>query len=169
MVAAALAAISAGLPGHCLEKVMGAVSFAHEDTHTPMYTALCGLATALAGALILFPYYGHVGIAAAIALSGWVGATVLAVILRRRGWLRIEAAAWRRVPRIILATLVMGTVIAGGDALLASLIDVAGSSFARIATLGLLVVAGLGVYVMSLQVLGVTSAHILIQAVAKRF
>jgi putative peptidoglycan lipid II flippase len=169
MVAAALAAISAGLPGHCLEKVMGAVSFAHEDTHTPMYTALCGLATAVTGALILFPHYGHVGIAAAIALSGWIGATLLAVILWRRRWLRIEVAAWRRAPRIVLATLVMGIVIASGEALLASLVDVAGSSLARIAALGVLVAAGLGVYVLSLQVLGVTSAHVLFQAVAKRF
>ena len=41
-VAAALAAICAGLPGHVLEKVFGAVSFAHGDTHTPMLAALCG-------------------------------------------------------------------------------------------------------------------------------
>jgi putative peptidoglycan lipid II flippase len=169
MVAAALAAISAGLPGHCLEKVMGAVSFAHDDTRTPMYTALCGLATAVTGALILFPHYGHVGIAAAIALSGWIGATLLAVILWRRGWLRIEVAAWRRMPRIVLATLIMGIVIALGDAVLASRLDAAGSSSARIATLVLLVVAGLGVYVVSLLALRVTSAHILIRAVAKRF
>src|SRR5206468_358792 len=63
-VAAALAAICAGLPGHTLEKVLGAVSFAHEDTSTPMLAALAGLCTALAGALLLFPAYGHVGVAA---------------------------------------------------------------------------------------------------------
>ena len=39
-VAAALTAISAGLPGHVLEKVFGAVSFAHEDTRIPMLAAL---------------------------------------------------------------------------------------------------------------------------------
>ena len=50
-VAAALAAICAGLPGHMLEKVFGAVSFAHEDTRTPMFAALAGLATALTGAM----------------------------------------------------------------------------------------------------------------------
>src|SRR5262249_31456756 len=120
MVAAALTAISAGLPGHSLEKVMGAVSFAHEDPRPPMYPALCGLATAVTGALLLFPHYGHVGIAGAIALSGWVGATLLAAILWRRGWLRIEVEAWRRGPRIILATLVIGAVIFSMDALLAS-------------------------------------------------
>jgi len=169
MVAAALAAISAGLPGHSLEKVMGAVSFAHEDTHTPMYTALCGLATAVTGALILFPRYGHVGIAAAIALSGWIGATLLAAILWRRGWLRIEAEAWRRVPRIVLATLVMGAFIAGADALLASWLNISGSSFARVAALGLMVAAGLGLYVGCLQALGVASVRILLRAIRERF
>ncbi len=169
MVAAALAAISAGLPGHSLEKVMGAVSFAHEDTHTPMYTALCGLATAVTGALILFPRYGHVGIAAAIALSGWIGATLLAAILWRRGWLRIEAEAWRRVPRIMLATLVMGAFIAGVNALLASWLNISGSSFARIAALGLMVAAGLGLYVGCLQALGVASVRILLRAIRERF
>src|SRR6266478_7166479 len=168
MVAAALAAISAGLPGHSLEKVMGAVSFAHEDTHTPMYTALCGLATAVTGALILFPRYGHVGIAAAIALSGWIGATLLAAILWRRGWLRIEAEAWRRVPRIVLATLVMGAFIASVDAWLASWLNISGSSFARVAALGLMVAAGLGLYLVCLQALGVASVRVLLRAIRER-
>src|SRR5205814_9069203 len=76
-VAAALAAICAGLPGHSLEKLLGAVSFAHEDTRTPMLAALAGLAAAVAGALALFPAYGATGVAAAIAISRWVGATTL--------------------------------------------------------------------------------------------
>jgi putative peptidoglycan lipid II flippase len=168
MVAAALAAISAGLPGHSLEKVLGAVSFAHEDTRTPMATALCGLATAVAGAHVLFPHYGHVGIAAAIALSGWIGATLLAVILWRRRWLVIDGAAWRRTTRIVLATAIMGAAIAGGDAVLSSVLDVAASSLARVGTLGLLVAAGLGVYLLALQALGVTSIPTLLAAVRAR-
>jgi putative peptidoglycan lipid II flippase len=169
MVAGALAAISAGLPGHSLEKVLGAVSFAHEDTRTPMYTALCGLATAVTGALILFPEYGHVGIAAAIALSGWVGASLLALILWRRGWLRVEITVWQRLPRIVLATFVMGAVVAAGNGLMISLFDVSGSSFARITTLVLLVVAGLVVYLLALQAFGVTSMRALVGAFRERF
>jgi putative peptidoglycan lipid II flippase len=169
MVAAALAAISAGLPGHSLEKVLGAVSFAHEDTRTPMLTALCGLAAAVTGAVLLFPDYGHVGIAAAIALSGWVGATLLAVILWRRGWLRIERAAWRRIPGIAFATLVMGLLLKGGDSLLVSWFDVTGSSFARIATLLLLVAAGLVVYLAALQATGVASMRVLVMEFRERF
>ena len=80
-VAAALTAIALGLPGHAIEKVLGAVSFAHEDTHTPLLTALAGLATAAAGAVTLFPAFGIAGIAAAVASAGWVSALILGLVL----------------------------------------------------------------------------------------
>ena len=153
-VAAALAAICAGLPGHALEKVFGAVSFAHEDTRTPMLAALAGLAAAIAGSLALFPRYGHVGVAAAIALSGWVGATLLGAILQRRGWLHLDADAMRRLPRIALATVVMAIAIFGARDLLAWWV-LASGTLARLAVLALLVAIGLGIYLASLEALGV--------------
>jgi putative peptidoglycan lipid II flippase len=153
-VAAALAAISAGLPGHALEKVFGAVSFAHEDTRTPMLAALAGLAAAVAGALALFPRYGHVGVAAAIGISGWVGATLLGAILRRRGWLQLDRGAARRLPRIVAATIVMGIAILGAHELLATSFHASGSP-ARLAVLALLVAIGLATYLACLQMLGV--------------
>src|SRR5467141_3183440 len=168
MVAGALAAISAGLPGHVLEKVFGAVSFAHEDTRMPMITALCGLAAAVAGALILFPQHGHVGIAAAIAISGWVGATALGLVLWRRGWLRIDREARRRLPRLVLATAVMAVVIAGGQELIASALNVKGTALARIATLAVLVAAGLGVYLACVHALGIARLSELRVAVRER-
>jgi putative peptidoglycan lipid II flippase len=154
-VAAALAAIAAGLPGHVLEKLFAAVSFAHEDTRTPMLAALAGLAAAIVGALLLFPEYGHVGVAAAIAISGWVGATILGTVLLRRRWFHFDAATWRRLPRIVLATIVMGVVVMGAHMTISSLAP-SPSSLARIAGLAFLVVTGLIVYLASLQLLGVT-------------
>lgn len=167
MVAAALAAIAAGLPGHSLEKVMGAVSFAHEDTRTPMAAALCGLATAVVGAVALFPHYGHVGIAAAIAASGWVGATLLTAILWRRGWLRIEAAVFRRLPRVVLATAVMGAFVAGADAIVTQS-HLATTTASRVAALAAVVTAGLGLYLACLQALGVTSVGRVLRALRER-
>lgn len=165
-VAAALAAICAGLPGHVLEKVFGAISFAHGDTHTPMLAALCGLAAAIVGALLLFPHYGHVGVAAAIAISGWVGATLLGLILYRRGWLRLDAIGWRRLPRIPLATAVMGAVVGyalvTGHALFPAL---AVSSLGRLGLLVVLVTLGVAVYLGALQILGVAKLKDLIAAV----
>ncbi len=167
-VAAALAAICAGLPGHVLEKVLGAVSFAHEDTRTPMWAALAGLAAALAGALVLFPHFGHVGVAAAIAISGWVGATLLGATLAKRGWLRLDRDAWQRLPRIILATAMMGVAVLGAQALLASMLDMSGTPLARIGALLVLIPIGLAVYLASLQVLGVARLRDLIAAVRAR-
>ncbi len=165
-VAAALAAICAGLPGHVLEKVFGAVSFAHDDTHTPMLAALCGLAAAIVGAVLLFPHYGHVGVAAAIAISGWVGATLLGLILYRRGWLRLDARGRRRLPRILLATAVMSAVVGyaltTGHALFPAL---AASSLGRLGLLVVLVTLGVAVYLGALQLLGVAKFKDLISAV----
>jgi putative peptidoglycan lipid II flippase len=163
-VAAALAAICAGLPGHTLEKVYGAVSFAHEDTRTPMLAALAGLATAVAAALVLFPRYGEVGVAAAIAISGWVGATLLGVILRRRGWLHLDRDGARRLPRIVLATMVMAIALVGAHRLLAPSFH-AGGSATRLAMLALLVAIGLTVYLASLEGLGVVRIRDLLATV----
>jgi putative peptidoglycan lipid II flippase len=165
-VAAALAAICAGLPGHALEKVLGAVSFAHEDTRTPMLAALAGLATALAGALLLFPAYGHVGVAAAIAISGWVGASLLAVVLARRRWLAGTQDLGWRLTAIVLATTTMGLALGGAKWLLAAPLD--GSTTARIGALAVLVTAGLGVYGAVLALFGLARLKTLFAAVRDR-
>ena len=67
-----------------------------------------------------------------------------------------------------MATAIMGAVIAVGDALSTAVFDLASSSLARIATLGLLVTTGLGVYLLALQTLGVTSIPTLLAAVRAR-
>ena len=153
-VAAALTAICAGLPGHVLEKVFGAVSFAHEDTHTPMLAALGGLAVAIIGGALLFPRFGYVGVAAAIAVSGWVGAGLLGTLLFRRRWLRIDAAAWRRLPRICLATIAMAAAVGCANYLIGA---GGGSSAARLAVLAALVTLGVAVYFTALRLLGVVT------------
>jgi putative peptidoglycan lipid II flippase len=163
-VAVALAAICAGLPGHALEKVFGAVSFAHEDTRTPMFAALAGLASAVIGSLALFPRYGHVGVAAAIAMSGWVGAMILGTILQRRGWLRLDRDAARRLPRIVLAAVIMGLSIFAALALLTPIFEASGS-LARLVVLVVLVATGLIVYLASLEALGAARMRDLLAAV----
>jgi putative peptidoglycan lipid II flippase len=164
-VAAALLAICAGLPGHVLEKWLGAASFAHEDTHTPMAAALCGLAVAIAGGLLLFPRAGYVGAAAAIALSGWIGAAVLGVALYRRGWLQLDRGATRNLPRIIVATIIMGAAVAGGVMAGHGLFPVlAGSAIGRLTLLAVLVTLGIAIYAMALDILGVAKLRQLIAA-----
>ncbi len=165
-VASALAAICAGLPGHILEKVFGAVSFAHEDTRTPMMAALAGLTTAVVGALVLFPIEGHAGIAAAIAMSGWVGATIMGLVLWRRRWIALEPGSLWRLVRIALAAIAMGLVIAGARNVFAPLSG--HSALARAAVLAFLVALGLAAYAVLLQILGVTRLRELVAALRQR-
>ncbi len=165
MVAAALAAISAGLPGQVLEKVLGAVSFAHEDMRSPVAAALTGLAVAIGAALLAFPRHGPVGVAAAIALSGWVGAAILAVLLRRRGWLALDPQARHRLPRIVVATLVMGAALAlGGTVVPAGHVASGG---ARLAALAALVGGGLAGSGAGLQATGVARLRDLVAAMRR--
>ena len=155
-VASALMAICAGLPGHVLEKALGAVSFAHEDTRTPMLTALCGLAAAVAGSVLLFPQFGHVGVAGAIALSAWVGAALLGIILSLRGWLRIEVASSKRMRLIVRATIMMALVLI--LVLLAQhrfFPGLQNVTLGRIALLIVLVPLGVAVYAGGLHIFGV--------------
>jgi putative peptidoglycan lipid II flippase len=157
-VAAALSAICIGLPGHVLEKLFGAVSFAHEDTRTPMLTALCGLATAVVVGVLLFPRFGHLGVAAAIGVSGWVGAAALGIVLARRGWLHVDVAARSRLPLIALSTVVMGCGVAAGLILAQRLLPgVTGTWSGRLVLLAALVALGIALYGFALRLLGVVT------------
>lgn len=154
-VAAALTAICAGLPAHVLEKVLGAVSFAHEDTKMPMTSAVFGLAAAVVVGLALFPSFGFVGVAAAVAVSAWCDAVLLGAVLARRGWLRLDRAAARRLPLIVIATAVMGSLVAAGLAATRGLPIFAATATGRLALLALLVALGVVVYVLAIDRLGV--------------
>ncbi len=168
-VAVALTAICSGLPGHVLEKVFGAVSFAHEDTHTPMAAALAGLAAAVVGGVALFPAFGYVGVAAAIALSGWVGAGSLGFVLHRRGWLRLDRDAKRRLPRIALATAAMGVAVAGAlEAANWLLPHLQASAAGRLELLFFLVAVGLLVYGAAIDLFGVAKLRDLAAAARQR-
>jgi putative peptidoglycan lipid II flippase len=152
-VAGALAAIALGIPGHALEKVLASVSFAHEDTRTPMLTALAGLATSAVGAVLLFPLYGHVGIAAAISACGFVSAVLLGLILLRRRQLHVDSDFRRRMAIIIAATVLMAAGLVGPRAWLA-LPEGGHSTIRAFGVMLVLVLCGLGVYAAVLRMFG---------------
>ena len=154
-VAGALAAIALGIPGHALEKVFASVSFAHEDTRTPMLTALMGLGVSAAAAVFLFPVYGHVGIAFAISACGWVSAALLTVVLARRRRLHVEAGFWRRMALIVLSTVLMGIVVDRMQAWLTLFADGSTSSLRSLTIMTILVVCGVAVYAGALRLFGV--------------
>lgn len=167
-VAAALAALAVGLPGHALERVFGAISFAHEDTRTPMAVALGGLAVAVLGSVALFPIHSHVGVAAAIAMSGWVGAGALGIVLASRGWLAFDGGVRRRLPRLAAAAGVMGLIVAAIDAWLATRLGITGSALGRAAALAILVAIGLAAYLALLAALDVLKPREIMTAIRAR-
>ena len=109
--AAAVAAFGLGLPSFVLIKVFSPGFFAREDTRTPMIFAGISILTNVVGSLLLFSQIGHVGIAVASSVAGWINAILLIVTLMRRGQYTPDARLKQRLPRILLASIAMGAVL----------------------------------------------------------
>ncbi|MFZ2157827.1 MAG: murein biosynthesis integral membrane protein MurJ [Bradyrhizobium sp.] len=109
--AQALMWLALGLPAHVLVKALSPAFFAREDTLSPLFAALKGMAVAIVLAVVLGRIFGAGGIAASIALGAWSSAFSLI----RRGaatfGFSIDAAARRRLPRIVAAAFVMGGLL----------------------------------------------------------
>jgi putative peptidoglycan lipid II flippase len=155
--AAALAAYAVGLPAHVLVKVFTPGYFAREDTISPVRIAIgCMIGNAVlavAFMLALRPYdLGHLGIALATSLTGWINALLLARGLAKRGHFRIDARAKKRIWPMLAASLTMGAALVGLAGLLGEWF--AGPEHLRIAALALVVAAGLAVYGLGAQLMG---------------
>jgi peptidoglycan biosynthesis protein MviN/MurJ (putative lipid II flippase) len=72
------------------------------------------------------------------------------------------------LPRIVLATAVMAVAILLGHHLIASVLDVTNTAVARIGTLAVLVIAGLGIYLAAVELLGIARLGELRDAVLRR-
>jgi putative peptidoglycan lipid II flippase len=151
--AQALAAFSIGLPAYVLIKVLTPGFYARADTKTPVRIALVAMLVNLVGNLILMWPLAHVGLALSTALSAWVNAALLYIMLRRRAHFAIDARLRRRGLRLIGAALAMAALLF----MLNPLIDpwTARGLATRIAALALLIGAGAGVYFGAVFALGV--------------
>jgi putative peptidoglycan lipid II flippase len=165
--AAGLIAFAIGLPGHVLVKMFSPIFFAREDTATPMRSTLVGLGVAVVGSLALFPAFGHVGVAVAISLSGWATAGMLGWLIARRIGFSLDAAARRRLPRIVAASLAMGLVISFAWMQAAPWLAGRGGTAQGIVLL-LLVVLGLACYVLCLRWFGVAGMRDLVEVARRR-
>jgi putative peptidoglycan lipid II flippase len=150
--AQALLWLSLGLPAHVLVKALSPAFFARHDTLTPLWATLKGFAVAIISALVLGRLFGASGIAASIALGAWSSA--LALI--RRGsstfGFSIDAAARRRLPRIVVSAMAMGGLLW----LAMRLAPAPASGLAQAIVLVILIVAGIAVYGLFLRLFGVT-------------
>jgi putative peptidoglycan lipid II flippase len=142
----ALMAYAIGLPAYVLIKVLGPGFFAREDTVTPVKIAIVCVAVNVVLNLTLIHYLAHVGIALATAISAWLNAALLSVVLHRRGHHSFDARLWSRCLRITLASVVMAVGL--WFALQAMGPAFESSVPARIGALATLVVGGLGLYAL---------------------
>jgi putative peptidoglycan lipid II flippase len=153
--AQALLWLSLGLPAHVLVKALSPAFFARHDTLTPLWATLKGLAVAIVSALVLGRLFGASGIATGIALGAWSSA--LALIQRGASTFgfSIDAAARRRLPRIVVSAMAMGGLL-----WLATRLAPAPASgtngLAQAIVLVILIVAGIAVYGLFLRLFGVT-------------
>lgn len=140
----ALAAFSIGLPSYVLVKVLTPGYYARHDTRTPMRFAMISIAINLALNLAFILPLKHVGPPLATALASTVNVWMLYRTLRKRGHFEADQRLRRRVPRLVLAALIMGIALY----FFAPLADpyMAGSIFRRFAALIVLVGAGVAVY-----------------------
>jgi putative peptidoglycan lipid II flippase len=154
--AQALTWLAFGLPAHVLVKALSPAFFARDDTRTPMLATFKGVAVTIVLAFVLGRLFGASGIAASIALGAWSSA--LALIRRGAGSFgyTIDAAARRRLPRIVAAALAMGALLW----LTARLIPAQGATahgIVQAAVLAALISSGIAVYGLLLALFGVTS------------
>ncbi len=151
--ARALVWLSLGLPAHVLFKALAPAFFARENTTTPLIAVAKGLALTLATAFLFGHLFGVDGIAAGIALGAWGSALGLMREGATRFGFAIDAEARRRLPRIVLAALVMAAAIW----FVQRFLPAAGhGSLVQAAALAVLIGGGIAIYALSLQLLGVT-------------
>lgn len=142
--AGALAAFALGLPAYVLIKALAPGFFAREDTSTPVRVAIVALVVNVAVALSLMPFLAHVGIALATAISAWLNALSLGVLLIRRDAFAVDRRLARRAVGMVLASAGMALALWFAAGLLAPWL--AGSGPLAFAALGALVVAGFVTY-----------------------
>lgn len=110
-VAWALSAFSLGLPSYVLVKVLTPGFYARSDTRTPVRYAIISVGVNIVGNLILIPTIGINGPPLATAVASTVNVAMLYATLRKRGHFAPDAQLRRRIPRLLLAALMMGGVL----------------------------------------------------------
>jgi putative peptidoglycan lipid II flippase len=150
----ALIWLALGLPAHVLVKALSPAFFARDNTTTPLWATLKGLAVAVVLALLFGQLFGAGGIAASIAAGAWSSALVLI----RRGaatfGFSIDAAARRRLPRIVAAAFVMGGLLWLAARLVLAL-GINRHGLAQALAVAMLISGGAAIYGLLLALLGV--------------
>ncbi len=109
--AKALRMFALGLPAFVLLKVLTPTFFAREDTHTPMvYASISAVVNLVLGATLFFTV-GFYGLALATSVAAWGNVICLAYVQNKKGHFVLDDRLRSRLPRILLAAVLMGGVL----------------------------------------------------------
>lgn len=151
--ARALMWLALGLPAHVLIKALSPAFYARGDTMTPLRATMAGFVVTVALALLLGHAFGASGIAASIAAGAWCST----LFLLRKGssefGFSVDASARARLPRIVLAAIVMGALLW----LTTGLVPAESHGLIQFIALCVQIAAGIVVYGLLLQILGAAS------------
>jgi putative peptidoglycan lipid II flippase len=119
-----LAAYGLGLPAFVLHKVLQPLFFARGDTRRPFNYAAVAMIVNAVFAVGMMPVIGFLAAALATTVSGWVMVAQLWFGSRRMGpEAELDARLKSRLPRILLASAVMGVVLYGASLLLTTALE----------------------------------------------
>lgn len=156
-----LSIIVAGLPAYVMIKVLTPGFYARKDMKTPVVVALIALTIGIALNFALMPVIGITALATTTALSAWINALVLYVILVRRGHFRFEPWLASRLIRQLIAAATMAAALYGVRELLEGFF--AGSAGERLLGVAALIsVGGLVYFVVAWFIGAVNREDILI-------
>ena len=109
--AKALRMFAFGLPAFVLLKVLTPAFFARENTRTPMiFAGLSAVINLVVGASLFFTI-GFYGLALGTTIAAWSNVICLAIVLMRDKLFILDHRLMKRLPRIALASLIMGLAL----------------------------------------------------------
>lgn len=146
MVAWAVMAYAVGLPSFVAVKVFAPGFFANEDTKTPVKIAIACMLVNIIFNLLLMQVMGHVGLALATSIAGWVNAIAMGVILYRRKIFVPDARVIHAMWKLACAAIGMTLVLVGLNIVLETSLDMQRPLWERVSGLALLVGVGSGTY-----------------------
>ena len=152
-----LAAFAVGLPANVLNKVLTPSFFARQDTTTSVQVATLALSVNVLLSLILMWPLAHVGIALSSALSAWLNAAVLGIVLYRRGHLLFDRRLRTRLPRLFVISIFMGISLIAGEVALAQWRLNGPAEWNRFGAVVLLIVGGLMIFASLAHISGIAS------------
>ena len=102
-----LSIFALGLPAYILIKILVTCFFAREDTKTPLYVSIVSVIVNIVLSILLISSMREMGIALATAISAWINAILLFLILYKDNNLFLESKLIHNSLKIVFATIIL--------------------------------------------------------------